>query len=129
MDLGKIFFSALSGDGGVTEIAGQRIYPGVIPQEIDRPCISYDIGSLPGIDGTAPIYSPTVTVSCFAREKTDAHALSSVVDGVLEGLTGQVAGVQLKSTFKSSYQEGFDPDMDVFAVVLTYTTMIVLVGG
>ena len=126
MDLGKIIFSALSGASAVTAIAGQRIYPGVIPQEIDRPCISYDIGSLPGIDGTAPIYSPTVTVSCFAREKMDAHGLASVVDDALEGLTGQVTGVQLKSTWKSSYQEGFDPDLDAFAVILTYTTMIVL---
>ena len=126
MDLGKIIYSALSGDAAVTAIAGLRIYPGVIPQEIDRPCISYEVGSLPGIDGTAPLYSPTVNVSCFAREKSNAQNLAGTVDAKLEGLTGQTTGVQLKSTWKSSYQEGFDPDLDAYAVILTYTTMVVL---
>lgn len=126
MDLGKIIYSALSGDSAVAEIAGQRIYPGVIPQEIDRPCISYDIGSLPGIDGTAPLYSPTVNISCIAREKLDAHSLAAAVDAKLENLRGEVAGVTLKSMWKASYQEAFDPELDAYAVVLTYTTMVVL---
>ena len=126
MDLGKIIYSALTGDSGVTAIAGQRIYPSVIPQEIDRPCISYDIGSLPGIDGTAPIYQPTVNVSCFAREKQDAHDLAAAVDTKLEILRGAVTGVTLKTMWKSSYQEGFDPDLEAYAVLLTYTTIVVL---
>lgn len=126
MDLGKLIYGALSGDAAVGALAGLRIYPGVIPQEIDRPAISYEIGSLPGIDGTAPLYSPTVNISCFAREKQDAHSLAAVVDAKLDRYTGQITGVVLKSIWKSSYQEGFDPDLDAYAVVLTYTAMVVL---
>ena len=126
MDLGKIVFSKLSGNAGVSALAGSRIYPGTIPLEIDRPCLSYDIGSLPGVDGTAPVYSPTVNVSCFAREKADAHGLAAAVDAVLEGGSGSTTGVALRAMYKSSYQEGYDPDLNCFAVLLTYTAMVVL---
>lgn len=126
MDLGKIIYAALAGDVGVTAIAGTRIYPGVIPQEIDRPCVSYDIGSLPGVDGTAPVHSTTVNASCFAREKNDAHSLADAVDGKLEGLRGEATGVSLRSLYKASYQEAFDTDLNVYAVLLTYDAVVVL---
>ena len=126
MDLGKIIYSALAGNAGVTALAGQRIYPDVIPQEIDRPCLSYDIGSLPGIDGTAPLYSTTVNVSCFARDKESTHSLAAAVDTKLENYRGAATGVTLLNMYKSSYQEAFDPDLDCFAVLLTYTANIVL---
>ena len=130
MNLGKIIFSLLTGDATVTGIIGSgdtaRLYPDVIPQEIDRPSISYDVGSLPGVVGDAPVYFPSVTVSTFARLKEEAAALASAVDAVLNGATGNNAGTWLKSCYKSSYQELFDPEIDAFSVTLTYATVICL---
>ena len=124
--LGKILYSALSNDAGVAALVDDRIYPNVIPQEIERPCISYEVGSLPGIDGTAPVYSTTVVVSCFAREKSLAHGVATLADAVLSPLRGAADGVELRSMSRSSYQDGFDPDLDAYAVVVTYTAMLVL---
>lgn len=126
MNLGKIIHAALAGDAGVSALAGGRIYPDVIPQEIERPSIAYEIGSLPGVDGSAPLYAPTVNVSCFAREKNDAHVLSLAVDARLDSSQGVADGVVLKNMYKVSYQEMFDPDLDAYAVVISYTAMVVL---
>lgn len=124
--LGKIINSALSNNSAVAALVADRIYPDVIPQEIERPSISYEVGSLPGIDGSAPVYGTTVVVSCFAREKTVVHGVAAVVDAVLSDLRGAADGVELRSMSRSSYQDGYDPDLDAYAVVLTYSAMLVL---
>ena len=126
MNLGKIIYAALASDSAVSAIAESRIYPDVIPAEIQRPSISYEIGSLPGVEGSAPIYSPVLTISAFARDKALAHSLADAIDAKIEGFSGSTTGVLLKNVWKTSYQEGFDPELEVFAVVLSYTAMIIL---
>lgn len=125
MDLGKVLYSRLSTETGVTAIAGDRIYPQVIPQETDRPALAYDFTINNPVDGTAPILDASVLIGCWAKTNDDAHQLARAVQAALQDYNGQVPGTRVAALDFGGQTETFDFEYGVWGVVLMFGCVVV----
>ena len=126
MDLGKIIYSRLSTVTGVVALAGNRIYPQVIPQETDRPALAYDFTLNNPVDGTAPVLDANVVIGCWALTNEAAHQLARATHDALQNYGGQVTGTRMGPLDYVGQTESFDFEFNVWGVVLTFGCVVVV---
>ena len=125
MDLGKIIYTRLSTVPGVVAIAGDRIYPEVIPQETDRPAIAYDFTLNNPVNGTAPVIDGTVLIGCWAKTNDAAHQLANAANAAMQDYSGQSGSLLAKWFDNGGQTETFDFEYAVWGVVLTFNCVVV----
>lgn len=126
MELGKILFSRLSSDAGVSAIAESRIFPQSIPLETDKPAVAYDFNLNDPYDGSAPILSANVTVGCWGRTNDVAHNLGRAVLEALDSYSGQSGGTRLAPLTFAGQSESQDFDVGAWGVILTFQGLVVV---
>jgi len=119
----------------VTTIAGNRIYPMVLPQKETRPSLVYQVISRTGnhhLGGAAglPITRMQITanVTGFQTDRTAADLSDSLADGVrlaMDGFRGFWGNVEVTGCEKENEVDDFEEPIDasdqgVFRVVQVY---------
>lgn len=118
MSIRSALFTYLAGKAGVTAIVGTspvRIYPVVRPQGGDMPALTYARMSgghdhnLQGSSGTA---IPTFELDCFGDTYAQADALAEAIRQVMQGFSGTMGSVAVKSVILDDESDGYDPPED-----------------
>jgi hypothetical protein len=124
MEALQILYDKLVATSAVTALASTRIYPDVVPDQVDLPAVMIDIVLQPTVDGTAPLQMATVSCSAWAHSEDGAHDLAAACDAVLDGYTGYKAGTWLRSLSRSGRAEVRDIELNFWAVRLDYAAAI-----
>lgn len=83
MSLESVLYSRLSGFAGLTALVGTRIYPSVLPQDVQYPAVSFHrIGGQPiPAAGSDPALKPLrVQVDCWAQDGASAPGTTDAYD-------------------------------------------------
>jgi hypothetical protein len=117
--INKAIFTILSeGD----TLAGDRIYPEIIPQNINETCVRYTeivrniVRTFNKEDNG---HESLFQIDCFSRKKTDAQALATEISDILEGYAGAVGDVTILSTLlENAARSDYDEETKDFIVML-----------
>ncbi len=103
----------LEDDAGVAGIVDDRIYPNVIPQDVDLPAIAYQVISRPGLmchDGPSGIAWPRFQITAQANDPDEVIGLINLVRVAFDGFTGLMgggAGVEIEGSFVKDVRDGW----------------------
>ena len=81
----------MENDGPIAAIVGDRIYPNVIPQDVDLPAIAYQVISRPGLmchDGPSGIAWPRFQITAQANDYDEVVGLINLVRVAFDGFYG-----------------------------------------
>lgn len=96
-ELEEAVFAILTGDAGVAALAGDRVYPQVIPQDVALPAVAYAristmrVKRHGGAGVGRRLARARVQVNCEAVGYGVAKALAGAVVGALDGVMATVA--------------------------------------
>lgn len=124
MDAQQIVNAALKATAGVTAVAGQRIYPVVVPQDAALPAVAIDVRPGGAIGGNVLANAITVDVAAITHVEADMHALVEAVQGALEGYNGNADSTYLRSMMRSGYTETYDADYNVWTGILSFQAIL-----
>jgi len=119
-----IVYAALTGNAGVTAIAGTRVKPQVVPDKVDLPAVAYAVQVDTPIDGSAPLQRAMITCYCLAHDEAAAQNLAVAVDAVLNGYAATSGSTRLSEFVRNSWDEIRDTEMEVWGRTLVYQTWI-----
>lgn len=92
----SLVFSRLTGDAGVTDLVGQRVYPLRLPQEPTYPAIMYQRVSTNEAhthDQAGGLAESRVQFDCLAVTYSQAQALAAAVRAALNGWVDDGNGI------------------------------------
>jgi len=121
-----LVYNRLANTSAVTDVTSTRIYPDQIPQEDALPAITYTMTGQNNAPGTAPIYTATVRVNCFSQNHAQARTLAESADTALHGYSGISSGLHLRRLERVSYDDVYDPELDVWAVSYVYDAILTM---
>jgi hypothetical protein len=99
---------------------GNRVYPKVLPQNVQTPAITYELITDPrgnthqGPDGTVEaLYQVTV----WAKSYMEAKTISLSIKNALQGFSGAMGtGVTVASVFAGGGRDLFDDDLRLYFI-------------
>jgi len=118
-------FTALSGNADVIALAGNRIYPVRLARNAVLPAVVYQIPSIEPVssmDGDSGVDICTLTVHCWAKSYSDAHALAFAVRNALLA----TAGIKI---ITGSQNDADDQDTFNYCVITEYSIWSQFDGG
>ncbi len=118
------WFSFLKADAGIAALAGERIYPLLIPQHIYTRVTQQPVIVFTRIGGrrtanyceTERIVVGNYQFDCYARKYEDAIALGEALRFALEDYVGMVGGVRVRLTRQDNEFELIDPEPGLYRV-------------
>jgi hypothetical protein len=112
----------LKADSTLTALVGSSIYPIVMPEGTEAPCVVYFRDSLTPIydKGSDVVDEEEVSVLCFSKDYPEAVEIIAAVRAALEGVKGDQAGVNILLARVRKGEEGYDIDSDTFFQKLTF---------
>ena len=114
MYIGAALYSHLTSDSDVSAIVSTRIYPNVIPQDVDLPALAFQEISRPGAmahDGPYGIVFPRFQITAQADTYDEVDDLINKVRIALDGVTGLwggTGGVTVEGTFVKDIRDGYE---------------------
>lgn len=129
MSIKRGLYAWLNAQAGITAIAGSRIWPEVIPDQVfdeasKRPCIVF---SRSGTErtrtfcGTIPLVASSITIDCYARTYDGAEQLAAAVRSSLTDYRGAMGDEQVQDTRLDSDFDLVDLEPGLFRVSLGFT--------
>jgi Protein of unknown function (DUF3168). len=121
--------SILANNPGVADLAGDRVFPQIIPQEdfdglSKKPCIVYQrtgVGRQQTLCGTSPTMSSVFSIDCYAQTYAGAEALANAVRTALVDYRGSVAGVRISTAILDNEIDLLDIEPGLHRVSMTFT--------
>lgn len=112
----------LKASSALSALVGSKIYPIVMPEGTDAPCVVFFRDSLSPVydKGAAVVDESEVSVICFTKDYPDAIEIISAVRSTLEGIRGDQAGINILLARVKKGEEGYDVDSDTFFQKLTF---------
>mgnify|MGYP000364899227 FL=1 len=116
--IGKLIYSRLSTDGEILAYVGSKIYPDIVPQNVQYPFVVYTIvNSLPVDfkDGQSNLEEITLQVDVYTQNYDDTQILSNLIRNRLDRFVGTVEGVEVQSIkYMSSTSQVFNAELSVY---------------
>jgi hypothetical protein len=134
--IGEAIHALLSGDAGVSAIAGSRIYPLMIPQHVygdatKQPCIVYQrvgVARQPLFCGTDRTVNAAVQIDTYARSYERTLTLATAVrdalmdySGAVSIATSPVSSIAIKKILLDSEFDLLDIEPGLYRVSMTYS--------
>jgi hypothetical protein len=114
--IGEAIYSILADDSDVSGVVATRIFPGVIPQNIDRSdsCLVYHFSGRQNetLNGTDETQSKHLTVDCWAPTYAEADTLSDYVIAALDNPKGEYASTTVESVTIDDESDDYEPPID-----------------
>ena len=114
-------FSAITGDGTVSGLVDDRVFPDVADGSTVAPFVVYLNPSTDGDtthDGVREIEFPLVQINCYATTKSAAITLANAINSVLDGNT--ISGTSTTSFQFSNRFGTYESDTKLFGEILEY---------
>jgi len=116
--IGKLIYSRLSTDGEILAYVGSKIYPDIVPQNVQYPFVVYTIvNSLPVDfkDGQSNLEEITLQVDVYTQNYDDTQILSNLIRNRLDRFVGTVEGVEVQSIkYMSATSQVFNAELSVY---------------
>ncbi len=116
--IGKLIYSRLSTDGEILAYVGSKIYPDIVPQNVQYPFVVYTIvNSLPVDfkDGQSNLEEITLQVDVYTQNYDDTQILSNLIRNRLDRFVGIVEGVEVQSIkYMSATSQVFNAELSVY---------------
>jgi len=120
--LEKAIFTRLSTDAGITALAGNRIYPQILPQNPTLPAITYFRVSTTkpyAQSNSVNIAQARLQISCWAETYSVMKSLVEAVRKSLDGFSGVVNGIQITSYLNTCY-DLYDDDTGIYHGIVDF---------
>jgi hypothetical protein len=116
--IGKLIYNRLSTDGDILAYVGTKIYPDIVPQNVQYPFVVYTIvNSLPVDfkDGQSNLEEITLQVDVYTQNYDDTQILSNLIRNRLDRFVGIVEGVEVQSIkYMSATSQVFNAELSVY---------------
>jgi hypothetical protein len=116
--IGKLIYNRLSTDGDILAYVGTKIYPDIVPQNVQYPFVVYTIvNSLPVDfkDGQSNLEEITLQVDVYTQNYDDTQELSNLIRNRLDRFVGLVEGVEVQSIkYMSATSQVFNAELSVY---------------
>ena len=116
--IGKLIYSRLSTDSDILAYVGTKIYPDIVPQNVQYPFVVYTIvNSLPVDfkDGQSNLEEITLQVDVYTQNYDDTQELSNLIRNRLDRFVGTVEGVEVQTIkYVSSDSQVFNAELSVY---------------
>jgi hypothetical protein len=116
--IGKLIYSRLSTDGEILAYVGSKIYPDIVPQNVQYPFVVYTIvNSLPVDfkDGQSNLEEITLQVDVYTQNYDDTQILSNFIRNRLDRFVGIVEGIEVQSIkYMSATSQVFNAELSVY---------------
>ena len=116
--IGKLIYSRLSTDGEILAYVGSKIYPDIVPQNVQYPFVVYTIvNSLPVDfkDGQSNLEEITLQVDVYTQNYDDTQILSNLIRNRLDRFVGIIESVEVQSIkYMSATSQVFNAELSVY---------------
>lgn len=92
-DIGTAVRAYLIAQSGVSNLAGTRVFPDVLPQNVKFPAIACEEFSSTHehqLSGASGVYHPRVRIDCYAETRIAATNLGNAVRAEMQGYRGDM---------------------------------------
>lgn len=128
MSFKSSLYQYLSGDAGISALAGDRVFPGVIPSQVydeasKRPCVVYSVEDTEKsltFCGTETLIQRRVAFDCYAKTAAAAESLKQAVTDALEDFTGDMEGTHVDAVQHEQEFDVVDLEPGLFRERLVY---------
>jgi hypothetical protein len=121
LETGKVVFQRLIDSFDISQIVGDKIYPGAMAEERVFPAIVYSIQSNPVANkDMANIDRPRVQIDIYSQAYSEAQRLSSLCKKALEVYGDTVHEITVHWAELDSASDNFDPDLKLHHVQQGY---------
>lgn len=125
MEIGKIVFQKLFDSYDITQIVGDKIYPGAMAEERVFPAIVYSTQANPvATKDSANIDQPRVQVDIYSNSYEEAQRLSGLCKTALEVYNYTMHGITVHWAKLNSAPDSFDVDLKLHHVQQDYNFTI-----
>jgi len=98
--IGKLIYSRLSTDGAILAYVGSKIYPDIVPQNVQYPFVVYTITNSTPVDykdGQSNLEEIEIQIDVYTQNYDDTQDLSNLIRNRLDRFVGTVEGVEVQS--------------------------------
>ncbi len=106
----EALYAHLAADANVSALVGSRIYPLLLPQRCTLPAIAYQRISRMGVHahtGPSGLARCRIQYTCVGRTYAEVKSVATAVRQALDGLRGDINGLQVSAVFVDSEQDEF----------------------
>ena len=116
--IGKLIYSRLSTDGAILAYVGNKIYPDIVPQNVQYPFVVYTItNSIPVDykDGQSNLEEISLQVDVYTQNYDDTQDLANLIRNRLDRFVGTVEGVEVQSIkYTASDSQVYNAELSVY---------------
>jgi hypothetical protein len=116
--IGKLIYSRLSTDGSITAYIGTKIYPDIVPQNVQYPFVVYTITNSTPVDykdGQSNLEEIELQIDVYTQNYDDTQDLANLIRNRLDRFTGIVEGVEVQSIkYTASDSQVFNAELSVY---------------
>lgn len=116
--IGKLIYNRLSTDGAILAYVDTKIYPDIVPQNVQYPFVVYTIvNSLPVDfkDGQSNLEEITLQIDVYTQSYDDTQDLSNLIRNRLDRFVGIVEDVEVQSIkYMSATSQVFNAELSVY---------------
>ena len=116
--IGKLIYNRLSTEGAILAYVGTKIYPDIVPQNVQYPFVVYTIvNSLPVDfkDGQSNLEEITLQIDVYTQSYDDTQDLSNLIRNRLDRFVGIVEDVEVQSIkYMSATSQVFNAELSVY---------------
>ena len=123
MSIEIALYAHLTNDTGVNALVGSRVYPLQLSQGAALPAISYQRISGPreyDLAGPTGRSRPRMQIDCWANSYSTVKNLASKVISSLNGLNGNMGGVDVDGIELEGERDGFEETTEYKRVILEF---------
>jgi hypothetical protein len=124
MNPGTAIYNLLKDSATVGQLIGNKIYPGIIPDNIAYPAVTFSELSRRTIDtkdGRIPTGDHSFDVDVFSCEYRQAQNIADACAAVLDNYAGTVGTVEIKRIRLEDQQDlPYEDEKDIFHITQEY---------
>jgi hypothetical protein len=116
--IGKLIYSRLSTDGAILAYVGSKIYPDIVPQNVQYPFVVYTITNSTPVDykdGQSNLEEIEIQIDVYTQNYDDTQDLSNLIRNRLDRFVGIVEGVEVQSIkYTASDSQVYNAELSVY---------------
>jgi hypothetical protein len=116
--IGKLIYNRLVTDSTILALVGDKIYPDIVPQDVQYPFVVYTIiNSLPVDfkDGQSNLEEINVQLDVYTKSYDDTQDLANKIRNRLDRFVGTVEGIEVQTIkYMSSDSQVYNADLNVY---------------
>jgi hypothetical protein len=116
--IGKLIYSRLSTDGAILAYVGSKIYPDIVPQNVQYPFVVYTITNSTPVDykdGQSNLEEIEIQIDVYTQNYDDTQDLANLIRNRLDRFVGTVEGIEVQSIkYTASDSQVYNAELSVY---------------